>query len=89
MKPADDRTRIIIVELAGVKTGLIVDAVREVLSLRKADIAPPPEGIHSRVDERFISAIGKVDGGRRMIVLLDVQKILLREEQSQLATIRI
>ena len=34
-KVADDRTRIMIVELGGVKTGLIVDSVREVLSLPK------------------------------------------------------
>ena len=46
VKAADDRTRIIIVELGGVKTGLVVDSVREVLSLAKKDIAPPPEAIH-------------------------------------------
>jgi purine-binding chemotaxis protein CheW len=76
VKDADDRTRIIIVELGGVKTGLIVDAVREVLSLSKKDIAPPPDAIHAGVDQRFISGIGKVDSGKRMIVLLDVEKIL-------------
>jgi purine-binding chemotaxis protein CheW len=34
-KPSDDRTRIIIVDLSGVKTGLVVDSVREVLNLAK------------------------------------------------------
>jgi chemotaxis signal transduction protein len=87
LKAADDRTRIIIVELGGVKTGLVVDAVREVLSLSKKDIAPPPEAIHSGVDQRFISGIGKVDSGKRMIVLLDVEKILSKDEQSKLAEV--
>lgn len=87
VKAADDRTRIIIVELAGVKTGLVVDAVREVLSLSKKDIAPPPEAIHTGVDQRFISGIGKVDNGKRMIVLLDVEKILSKDEQSKLAEV--
>ena len=43
VKPPDDRTRIIIVDLGGVKTGLVVDSVREVLNLARKDIAPPPE----------------------------------------------
>ena len=84
-KASDDRTRIIIVELAGVKTGLIVDSVREVLSLSRKDIAAPPEAIHATGSQRFISGIGKVDAGKRMIVLLDVEKILSRDEQTKLA----
>jgi chemotaxis signal transduction protein len=87
VKPPDDRTRIIIVDLGGVKTGLVVDSVREVLNLARKDIAPPPEGIGSGIDQRFISGIGKVDAGKRMIVLLDVERILSRQEQAHLAEI--
>ena len=86
-KASDDRTRIMIVELGGVKTGLIVDSVREVLSLPKKDIAPPPEAIHSGIDQHFISGIGKVDSGKRMVVLLDVEKILSKTEQAELAEV--
>lgn len=78
VRPADDRTRVIIVELGGVKTGLIVDSVREVMSLSRQDVAAPPAAITSGVDQKFISGIGKVDGGKRMIVLLDVEKILTK-----------
>jgi chemotaxis signal transduction protein len=84
-KVSDDRTRIMIMELGGIKTGLIVDSVREVLSLSKKDIAPPPEAIHSGIDQHFISGIGKVDSGKRMVVLLDVEKILSKAEQKELA----
>jgi purine-binding chemotaxis protein CheW len=86
-KPSDDRTRIIIVDLGGVKTGLVVDSVREVLNLAKKDIAPPPEAIGSGVDQQFISGIGKVDQGKRMIVLLDMERILSRQEQAHLSEI--
>jgi chemotaxis signal transduction protein len=86
-KPSDDRTRIIIVDLSGVKTGLVVDSVREVLNLAKKDIAPPPEAIGSGIDQQFISGIGKVDAGKRMIVLLDVEKILSRQEQVHLSEV--
>jgi purine-binding chemotaxis protein CheW len=86
-KPSDDRTRIIIVDLGGIKTGLVVDSVREVLNLAKKDIAPPPEAIGSGIDQQFISGIGKVDAGKRMIVLLDVERILSRQEQTHLSEI--
>lgn len=88
-KPPDDRTRIIIVDLGGVKTGLVVDSVREVLNLSKRDIAPPPEAIGSGIDQQFISGIGKVNEGKRMIVLLDVERILSGQERAQLAEISV
>jgi len=87
VKPPDDRTRIIIVDLGGVKTGLVVDSVREVLNLARKDIAPPPEAIGTAIDQQFISGIGKVDSGKRMIVLLDVERILNRQEQAHLTEI--
>jgi purine-binding chemotaxis protein CheW len=87
VKPSDDRTRIMIVDLGGVKTGLVVDSVREVLNLARKDIAPPPEALGSGIDEQFISGIGKVDAGKRIIVLLDVEKILSRQEQAHLSEI--
>ena len=86
-KPSDDHTRIIIVDLGGIKTGLVVDSVREVLNLATKDIAPPPEAIGSGIDQHFISGIGKVDAGKRMIVLLDVEKILSRKELAHLSEI--
>jgi purine-binding chemotaxis protein CheW len=86
-KSSDDRTRIIIVDLAGVKTGLVVDSVREVLNLARKDIAPPPEAIGSGIDQQFISGIGKVDAGKRMIVLLDVERILSRQELVNLSEV--
>ena len=86
-KSSDDRTRIIIVDLAGIKTGLVVDSVREVLTLARKDIAPPPSAMGSGIQQQFISGIGKVDAGQRMIVLLDVEKILTQQEQAQLSKI--
>jgi purine-binding chemotaxis protein CheW len=65
-------------ELNGVKTGLLVDSVREVLNLATKDIAPPPASLSTTIDRQYISGIGKVDGDKRMIVLLDVEKILQR-----------
>ncbi len=78
LREADERTRVIIMELGGVKTGLLVDSVREVLNLAAKDVAPPPTSLSTTIDRQYISGIGKVDGDKRMIVLLDVEKILQR-----------
>ncbi len=85
VKAADDRTRIIIVDLAGTKTGLLVDSVSQVLNIALKDISPPPAAIESGIDNEFISGIGKVDQGKRMVVLLNVEKILTLREKEQLA----
>jgi len=77
-KDVDERSRVIIMELSGVKTGLLVDSVREVLNLASKDIAPPPTSISTTIERQYISGIGKVNGDKRMIVLLDVEKILTR-----------
>jgi len=84
---SDDRTRVIIVDLGGTKTGLVVDSVKEVLSISSRDIAAPPASISSGREEQFISGIAKVDNGKRMIVLLDVGRVLTRGEQGGLAAV--
>ncbi|MGK5094777.1 chemotaxis protein CheW [Deltaproteobacteria bacterium TL4] len=86
-KEADDRTRVVIIDVDGKKTGLIVDQVHEVLRLLKADIEPPPEVVSSDSTNEFISGIGKLNKGKRMLVLLDVEKILTRSEKAQLSQV--
>jgi len=86
-KASDDHTRVIIVDLAGSKTGLVVDSVKQVLSISSRNIAPPPASISNGNDAQFISGIGKVEDGKRMIVLLDVGKVLTRGEQSELSAL--
>jgi purine-binding chemotaxis protein CheW len=88
-KASDDHTRVIIVDLGGAKTGLVVDSVKQVLSISKRNIAPPPASISTGADGQFISGIGKVEEGKRMIVLLDVEKVLTRGEQSELAALAV
>lgn len=78
LKETDERTRVIIMDLDGTKTGLLVDSVREVLSLPVKDIEPPPVSLSSAIDRQYISAIGKVEAGKRMIVLLDTTVIMKR-----------
>jgi len=87
IKEVDDRTRVVIIDLDGKKTGLIVDQVHEVLRLLKADIEPPPEVVSADETNEFIDGIGKLEQGKRMLVLLNVAKILTSSEKKQLAKV--
>ena len=87
LRDNDDRTRIIIVDMAGKKTGLIADRVNEVLRLPTSNISPPPPIMSARSEAQFLSGIGKLDNGERMVLLLDSEKILDIEEQQVLQQI--
>ncbi len=87
LRDNDDRTRIIIVDMAGKKTGLIADRVNEVLRLPTSNISPPPPVMSARSEAQFLSGIGKLDNGERMVLLLDSEKILDIEEQQALQQI--
>lgn len=73
--------RIIIVEIEESLVGLIVDSVTEVLHLSGAAVDPPPRRLAGTRTE-FISGVGKL--GDRLIIILDIDRILSTEEQVEL-----
>ncbi len=62
--------------------GLVVDMVSEVIFVRKKDIEPAPEAA-TGAQADFITGMGKV--GERLIILLDIARILSQQERSALA----
>lgn len=82
-KATDDSTRIIIVDIAGIKTGLRVDRVNEVLRLAKSEIEETPE-IVSDGSAAFLQGVCKIENGKRMVILLDVGRILGAREMRSL-----
>jgi len=79
-----DETCIIIVTVGtsqGVQTyGLMVDEVSEVLDISEGFIEPVPKYGDIHINQRFMSGIGKVD--EKVIILLDITKILEQEENA-------
>jgi purine-binding chemotaxis protein CheW len=75
-KQVTDATRIIIVDFDGKRTGIIVDSVSEVLRFEKTLIEPPPEILSSGINSDYVEGVGKLDGGKRMILILDINKVL-------------
>ena len=74
-KEATEATSILVVDVNGDKTGVIVDDVREVLRLSRDAIEPPPPVI-AGVDAAFIRGVGKRGAGKRMLILLDLQRVV-------------
>lgn len=79
-----DSTRIIIVYFDDMETGLIVDAANDVIDIPEKAIEPPPEVIGT-VDADYIEGVAKLDD--RLLILLDLQKVLTRDEVDELKTV--
>jgi purine-binding chemotaxis protein CheW len=76
-----DETRIMVVNVAGKTIGIIVDAVNEVLRISRDQIAPPPPTV-AGLGHEYLTGLAKLD--KRLLILLDIDKILGAEE-SELA----
>lgn len=82
--PTQERKSVIvIVELADLSVGLIVDRVTDVTKIAETAIEPPSPLLTS-VDTAYLRGIGKFK--ERLVILLDLGRVLSLEEQQVLAT---
>ena len=79
-----DDKRIVVVSMDGMKIGMIVDAVSEVLRVQEDAIEPPPPMV-TTINSAFITGIAKV--GERLIILLDLARILTVSEKDEMANL--
>jgi purine-binding chemotaxis protein CheW len=75
-------TRVIVVEVEGEPVGMVVDSASQVVRV-PADQFEPPPAVMGEGSRDFITAVGKT--GDRLIVMIDVERILSTEEMSQIA----
>lgn len=80
----DKDTRIVVVDLEGRTVGFLVDAVSEVLRIPRNITEAPPE-ITTGKNSEYITAVGKLDD--RLLTLLDLSKVLVKEEKQLMETI--
>ena len=78
----DFDTRIILVDFNDERLGLVVDSVTEVLRAPETAVSPPPAFIRGLAAE-FVRGIVRV--GDRLVVLMDLDRILSSEERIALA----
>lgn len=77
-------SRIIMLEVSGSMVGFIVDSVTETLRLSEGAIEPPPSNL-AGLKAHYLAGVGKLED--RLLILLEVDKILTSEEHIQLQTI--
>lgn len=68
-----DDTRIVIVKVADLSVGLIVDAVSEVMAIEQASIENA-ESVVSGVAANYLDGVGKLDN--RLLILLNLEAII-------------
>ena len=69
----NNETRIVIINMNGVKTGMIVSGVSEVLTIEESVIEPPPPMI-STINSEYLIGVAKIE--KRLVILLDLEKVL-------------
>lgn len=70
--------RILLTSMGDEVVGLIVDGVKEVLSLSRGDIEPPPSMVKG-IRTEYLHGVGKA--GERLIIILNIDRILSTEER--------
>lgn len=76
-----DATRIVIIEVGGQVVGLLVDAVAEVVYLRSSQIEMAPD-VGNDESAKYIQGVVTRDEG--LLILVDVNKLLSREEWQEM-----
>ncbi|MBS3680028.1 chemotaxis protein CheW [Ornithinibacillus massiliensis] len=79
-----ESTRIIIVNLEDMEVGLIVDAANDVIDISTETIEPAPEVIGA-VNADYIEGVAKLEN--RLLILLDLRKVLTNEEINELKNV--
>lgn len=97
-RPMGEHSRIVVVELARADggttvVGFIMDAVKEVIRVERSVIEPAPE-LAVGVEADYIAGVAKLGEGSgegtagedtgRLLILLDVERVLAEEEQAAL-----
>jgi len=75
---AEERELIIIVRYDVEKIGLLVDEIKEIISLNSDEIMAPPT-LFKGLKRKYLSGIGKKD--ERVFILLNIDNLLTSEEK--------
>ena len=80
-----ESARIVVTEVNGQTVGMLVDEVSGVLKIPGENIDPAPELIRTEVSKDYIKGVGKLEN--KIIVLLDLEKVLAPQEVEKLAKV--
>ncbi len=81
-----ETTRVIIVAVGELEVGLIVDAANDVIDIPVNAIEPAPEVVGG-VEAAYLRGVAKLE--KRLLILLNLDKVLNTEEMKQLDTLEV
>ena len=81
----NENTVVIVLNLEHRVVGIVVDGVSDVLSLMQEQIRPAPEFAVTMSTE-YLTGLGAL--GERMLILVDIEKLLSSEEMALVDTLR-
>jgi purine-binding chemotaxis protein CheW len=76
-KGADEKSRIVIMDIQGITIGVMVDAVSEVLRIPASTVEESPP-MATEIGTEFIRGIAKLDD--RLIILIDMDRLIEKSE---------
>lgn len=81
----NDRQRIMVFIIGGVRTGFIVDAVVEVLKIPKASIEPAPT--LSSQQARLLGSVANLESQKRMIQIIEPEHLIDSQDTAALSSV--
>lgn len=72
----------VIIAVGGRTIGLLADAVSDIITVESSEVKPAPDAYSASADSRFIHGLIALE--RRMVVLLDVERLISAEETDKL-----
>ncbi|MBU2700102.1 purine-binding chemotaxis protein CheW [Sporomusaceae bacterium BoRhaA] len=79
-----DTTRVVVIDIDNHKCGIVVDDVVEIIPIAAEEMEDSPT-IAGGISSNYILGIGKVD--ERLIIALDMNKILTEKEEKELLSV--
>lgn len=80
-REVDANTRIIVINLKDKQVGFLVDEASQTVRLDDSNIDPTPDIIVG-IERKYITGVGKLDN--RLIILIDLEKVLTEDEKDEI-----
>ena len=82
--PEENKARVVVIEADNQIAGILVDSVSEVIEVRRSEIDTAPS-VGNEDSSRYI--YGVVSRENQLLILVDVNKLLTREEWADISAI--
>ena len=81
----DERQRIVVFSLRGLRAGFIVDSVSEVMKIAQHTIEPVPS--LSDEQSKLMGRVANLEKMKRMVLILDAESLLSSQDLGALANV--